>query len=419
MAVYQKISTIVINGVEYDIIPKSVPVGEDESSASLNIGDGSGYVLVEFKDGHIRTKEFDSRRQEQVKYRTNDVNLLVDADNKILEKIDKNGKKTYYVDLQFNGTLYDRNGNAFDPTTSKRSVRILFVGNSFARDSMSYLPPVLKSLQPNLDFVVGNAFIGSSSLGNWLACLSNEDVEFAGSTCSPQTCSYSKFRSSDTSWQSQSKNLIRDILADEEWDIVVYQQVSTYADNTDWDTYFAPYIYDIHNLTSYYAGKNVKFGWVMTHLNTLDADGTRTARLITNARKILSDTATEIIFPYGIAIQNLRTTPLKNLGDNGLLSPDSHHLNEGVGCLSAAYSYALVILNHVGFGNTSVMGDTILPTAEWCQSINVLQPNPSDYSVMLGVDRNSCYTGQAAAVFAVKNPFEVTDCNDYYINTQN
>jgi len=32
-----------------------------DSQADLNIGDESGNVLVEFKDGHVRTKEFDSR----------------------------------------------------------------------------------------------------------------------------------------------------------------------------------------------------------------------------------------------------------------------------------------------------------------------------------------------------------------------
>ena len=36
-------------------------VTDDDSQASLNIGDNNGNVLVEFKDGHLKTKKFNSK----------------------------------------------------------------------------------------------------------------------------------------------------------------------------------------------------------------------------------------------------------------------------------------------------------------------------------------------------------------------
>lgn len=52
---------IVIGGTEYDIGGGGGMVKDDDSQANLNIGDENGNVIVQFKDGHIKTKNFDSR----------------------------------------------------------------------------------------------------------------------------------------------------------------------------------------------------------------------------------------------------------------------------------------------------------------------------------------------------------------------
>lgn len=49
---------IVVGGTEYDV---GNGAKDDSSQANLNIGDENGNVLAEFKDGHIKTKNFDSR----------------------------------------------------------------------------------------------------------------------------------------------------------------------------------------------------------------------------------------------------------------------------------------------------------------------------------------------------------------------
>lgn len=62
------IKSINVNGKSYKFNNSNITssdIMDDDSSASFNIGDMSGNVLVEFKDGHIRTKEFDSKNINQ------------------------------------------------------------------------------------------------------------------------------------------------------------------------------------------------------------------------------------------------------------------------------------------------------------------------------------------------------------------
>lgn len=56
----ETLDQIVVNGTEYDVGGGGSSVMDDDSSADLNIGDEAGNVLAQFKDGHIKTKNFDS-----------------------------------------------------------------------------------------------------------------------------------------------------------------------------------------------------------------------------------------------------------------------------------------------------------------------------------------------------------------------
>ena len=57
----------IINGIIFDDTEYVFDsnVYSDMSDADLNIGDSSGYVIAEFKSGHIKTKNFDSRNSSQ------------------------------------------------------------------------------------------------------------------------------------------------------------------------------------------------------------------------------------------------------------------------------------------------------------------------------------------------------------------
>lgn len=53
------IDELVIGGTEYGI-NSGASVKGDNSDADLNIGDSSGNVIAQFKNGHVKTKNFDS-----------------------------------------------------------------------------------------------------------------------------------------------------------------------------------------------------------------------------------------------------------------------------------------------------------------------------------------------------------------------
>lgn len=58
------IKKINVNNVSYEIGSSStsnIEVRNDNSMSNLNIGDENGNIIAEFKEGHIKTKNFDSR----------------------------------------------------------------------------------------------------------------------------------------------------------------------------------------------------------------------------------------------------------------------------------------------------------------------------------------------------------------------
>ena len=78
------IKSINVNGKNYKFNNsniKSSDIMDDDSSASFNIGDMSGNVLVEFKDGHIRTKEFDSKNINQNNSDFSNLNVIILGDS--------------------------------------------------------------------------------------------------------------------------------------------------------------------------------------------------------------------------------------------------------------------------------------------------------------------------------------------------
>lgn len=62
----KNLDALVIGGVEYDITA-GTKVEDYSSEANLSISDEQGNILAEFKDGHIKTKNFDSRDDGDVK----------------------------------------------------------------------------------------------------------------------------------------------------------------------------------------------------------------------------------------------------------------------------------------------------------------------------------------------------------------
>ena len=185
----------------------------------------------------------------------------------------------------------------------------------------------------------------------------------------------------------------------------------------DWDVYYEPFIFNLHKAVyDNVSDKSVKLGWLSIHgtyKSTPTGDLNNYNAVIVNTQKIMNLTGTELLFPYGTAVQNLRTTPLSALGNYGDLKYDVGHLQEGIGCLTSAYANALVLLDAVGYNNISVVGDDTTPTNDWTSEHLVI----GAHGTVIGINSNNIYTAQMAAIQAIKKPYEVTDCTKFYYVT--
>lgn len=309
--------------------------------------------------------------------------------------------------------------------TKNRSIKVLCFGNSFTQDSMSYVPAMLANVAPELDFVIGIAYKGGCSLAQHCANFTGEAQTLAGATVAvDDSYSYHKFTNNASSWSTQSGKTVDYMLAAEDWDVVTFQQNGA-ASFDSWLTYFEPFIYKLHkSLYDKIRNKTVKIGWLLTqsaYASSSDELVTRWQGTATNSKKVLDETATEVVFPFGTAVQNLRTvTDLAAAGIGGqykdFRADGTGHLHEGIGTMCANYCNLLTILNLAGFENLSIIGEPTRVTKAWNDANGTPGPNygNEDPAKVYGVTDDNVYTAQVAAIMAVKNPWEITDCTDFY-----
>jgi hypothetical protein len=295
-----------------------------------------------------------------------------------------------------------------------REVNILMLGNSFTQDSMSYVPFIMQNIAPSIKLNIAIGYIGGCSLAQHCANLLGESQVLNDKTYLPISYTYQLYESGANAWKTIGVKSIDEMLAEKKWNIITLQQNGGNAASS-WDKYYAPYIYKIHKALYEKVGNSVKLGWILVHGaydETSEALLSNWQGSAANTQKIENVTPNQLIFPYGTAVQNLRTTQLNNLGDGGFLMGDNAHLHEGIGCLCAAYANTLTILDALGLGEISIIGEKTRPTKAWCAEHGVLDPNYGEITNdVVGITEDNCYLAQVASIQAVKKPYEVTDCS--------
>ena len=297
-----------------------------------------------------------------------------------------------------NASLYTEAGiiERVDNLEQRQSLKLLAIGNSFSRDSLSYVPVLLQSVCPSLNVVIGVLYRGSASLqDHW----DNRD--------SSTYYELDIFISESNKWVSFSSKGLDDGLTYTDWDIITLQQNS--ANSGKYNT-FQPYL---NNLIGYIATKchNYKIGWLLTHSYS---DGYTTewtseqmaANIRTASERVMNETSVDILFPYGTAIQNARSNgTLDSIGDGGgLCYSDYIHLQEGLGCQIAAYANAIVLLKELGIVK-SINGNTIIVDSSFDSQYNIPQP----HGTPVGSNESNCILGQKAAILAVKHPYTTSE----------
>lgn len=310
-----------------------------------------------------------------------------------------------------------RLGFSFDnkQLAPRKIVKLLMIGNSYSQDALAYVPFIMQNMGVGVEFQIGILMQSSTNLADHLNNFVNE------------TSAYTFYLyNGGTSWQNLGLKSIQWALDNMNWDIISLQQSSGSAFN--WNTY-QPTCNQLVNRLSAYVDYPVKFIWYMVQARPASSnsganwsDDTITDHyesIAEAAAKLMNEAVFEVCVPVGTAIQNARTIHrIKALGDYalntnntsglGYLTPnDGVHLQEGLPCQIAAYSFILSLLDIYGFNDFSIIGETTRVTSEWASGKNI----PGPHGSYVGSTDENCIIAQMSAVMAMKKPYEVTDMN--------
>ena len=295
----------------------------------------------------------------------------------------------------------------------RKTLRILLIGNSATDDALSYVPYIMQNMGVPVNFQIGIAMMSSSTLAMHLSNWENETDAY-------------QFRlyNGGAAWQDFADKSLQWMLDNYTWDIISLQQAQPQKVNT-----YQPYLNKLINGISSYVHNAVKFIWYQTHIYSALSNGGAPrgdqtigeyyADEVTACQNIVGASACEYIVPVSTAIQNARSIPaLKALGDyaqnanndtgNGWLNYlDGVHLQEGLPCQIAAYTFVLAFLDLYGFREFSINGETTRVTSAWTAGKNI----PSPHGTPTGSTDANCEMAQKCAIMAAKHPFEVSDMN--------
>ena len=295
----------------------------------------------------------------------------------------------------------------------RKKIRMLLIGNSATDDALSYVPFILQNMNVPVDFQIGIAMQSSSTLAMHVSNFEN------------QTAAYSfRLYTGGSAWVNQNDKTLQWMLDNYTWDIISLQQAQPQKENT-----YQPYLNKLINYISGYVSNPIKFIWYQTHIYSALSNGGAPrgdqviadyyASEVSACQNIVGASVCEYIVPVSTAIQNARSIPaIKALGDyadnenndtgNGWLNYlDGVHLQEGLPCQIAAYTFILAILDIYGFKEFSINGETTRVTSAWTSGKNI----PSPHGSPIGSTDANCLIAQKCAIMAMKHPFVVTDMN--------
>lgn len=253
-----------------------------------------------------------------------------------------------------------------------REIRLLTIGNSFSEDAVEHYLHGLVAAEGDT-IVIGNMYIGGCSLETHHNNAQNDAPAY----------SYRKIVDGVKSVTANYR--LSDALADEEWDYISLQQVSSLSGI--YDSYH-PYIASlmdyakrvarnddvvfILHATWAYAGDSNHPGFA----NYDNDQQTMYRAIIETTKRVAEQSGFRMIIPAGTAIQNGRTGPL---GDT--YCSDGYHLQHTYGRYTASCAWYEMLFNK------SVVGNSYRPeSVTSCQAL----------------------IAQLSAHYAVRKPYEVS-----------
>lgn len=282
--------------------------------------------------------------------------------------------------------IFEYVDNAIAAAQNSREISILFVGNSLTQDGIAYLPYLLTHFYPGIKFRFYIWYNGGYTLGQQYS-------KFTADTA----CEIFSVAENASAW-TNSNNTVKmsAVLSTYRFDIVCMQEYfnykTGYTDTTDWDN-CAAYI------QSHYTGGNGLEFISLFHAPKRDNAESIFQLTETGNGLILQTTQADDMIPIGMAVYRALSTDLDSLGDQGHLSPDGTHTQEGLPCLLQTYTALLWLLDRLGLSR-NIYGLPFKMTAAIYAGINVPGPNLGT-GVIEGTDAQNLLA-QKVAILAYK-----------------
>lgn len=283
-----------------------------------------------------------------------------------------------------------------DVADTLKQLRILSIGNSYARDAFSYVPFILNELLPDLDIQLSIMYIGGCPLEKHWNNYQSQRQDYERDT----------YTTAQGKWITERpKTLTQELDTLHTWDMIVFQQAS--GSSPSYATY-QPYIRELISAArSNHA--EAKIGWLLTpaHPDGYSKMPTATSddmwQLICDAvGELLEDEDIDVMFPGGTAVQNARQTYLDTLGTFGHMSSDGLHLQDGLPCLIEAYTIAQQLIRFYHLP-VNINNSNLRPTQQWAEASNTPQMHGS---VIEGSDADYALC-KSLALRAINYPFSL------------
>lgn len=262
---------------------------------------------------------------------------------------------------------------------NKETIKILAIGNSFSQDALeTYLYELAKA--ENIKVIIGNLYIGGASL----------ELHWNNAKENKATYQYRKIDVNGNKTNTPETS-IADAIADEDWDYISFQQVS--SSSGIYESYVEPLPLLFENVKQMATNPDVKYillqTWAYAQSSTHSGFAhynndqlTMYSAIVDAVWRAKELAPIDIIVPAGTAIQNGRTS---DIGDN--FCSDGYHLDVNIGRYTAACTWFEKLFN------VDVIGNSFKPDAL------------SDFEADIA---------QHAAHYAVKSPKEITEMSDFY-----
>ena len=261
---------------------------------------------------------------------------------------------------------------------AKKSIKILYIGNSLTQDGVAYLPKLLKEVAADLDFKIYIWYVGGKTLAQHYSYFTNDTPAQIFSVCN-----------NVEKWTNyESIKTMASILQSYEFDIVVLQEYMNYQDTISTEAF--------ENCLTYIRSQYDKPFKVACLLHPpLRSDiNTVYQRTVNETKAILKQTEAMSVIDTGASVMLAMQTELDSLGDQGHLSPDGTHTQEGLPCLLQTYVHALWIFRQMGLPY-GVSNSKLRITTDVYDSINVPGANLGT-GVITGTDEQNTIAQQCA-----------------------